>query len=69
MEHSKNYSKVKLWYSMKMWNETRVRNAVKMGWITKEEFAEITGKITNERSVRRQKRVKIRSDYVLDRVA
>ena len=42
MEHSKNYSKVKLWYSMKMWNETRVRNA--MGWITKEEFAEITGK-------------------------
>lgn len=44
MEHSKNYSKVNLWYSMKMWNETRVRNAVKMGWITKEEFAEITGK-------------------------
>ena len=38
MEHSK------LWHSMKMWNETRVRNAVKMGWITKEEFAEITGK-------------------------
>ena len=37
MEHSKNYSKVKLWYSMKMWN-------VKMGWITKEEFTEITGK-------------------------
>ena len=68
MEHSKNYSKVKLWYSMKMWNETRVRNAVKMGWITKEEFAEITGK-DYERSVRRQKRVKIRSDYVLDRVA
>ena len=44
MEHSKNYSKVKLWYSMKMWNETRVRNAVKMGWITKEESSEITGK-------------------------
>ena len=35
MEHSKNYSKVKLWHSMKMWNETRVRNAV---------FAEIAGK-------------------------
>lgn len=44
MEHSKNYSKVKLWYCMKMWNETKVRNAVKMSWITKEEFAEITGK-------------------------
>lgn len=44
MEHSKNYSKVKRWYSLKMWNEIRVRNAVKMGWITKEEFKEITGK-------------------------
>ena len=44
MEHSKNYDKVKRYYSMKMWNETRVRNAVKMDWITKEEFTEITGK-------------------------
>lgn len=44
MEHSKNYSNVKHWYSMKVWSETRVRNAVKMGWITKEEFKEITGK-------------------------
>jgi len=43
MEHSKNYSKVKRWYDMGMWNETRVRNAVKMGWITEEEFTEITG--------------------------
>lgn len=43
MEHSKNYSKVKRWYDMGMWNETRVRNAVKMGWVTEEEFAEITG--------------------------
>ena len=42
--YSQDNSKVKLWHSMKMWNETRVRNAVKMGWITKEEFAEITGK-------------------------
>lgn len=44
MKHSKNYSKVKTWYDMGMWNETRVRNAVKMGWITEEEFKEITGK-------------------------
>ena len=44
MEHSKNYSKVKLWYRMKMWNETKVRNAVKKAWITKEEIAQITGK-------------------------
>lgn len=43
MEHSKNYDKVKRWYEMKMWNEARVCNAVKMLWITKEEFKEITG--------------------------
>lgn len=44
MEHSKNYSKVKRWWDMKMWNETRVRNAVKMNWITEAEFKEITDK-------------------------
>lgn len=43
MEHSNNYDKVKRYYSLKMWNETRVRNAVVMGWITEEEFTEITG--------------------------
>lgn len=43
MEHSKNYKKVKKYYDMGMWSETRVRNAVKMGWITPEEFKEITG--------------------------
>ena len=43
MIHSKNYDKVKRWYDMKMWNEVRVRNAVKMLWITEEEFKEITG--------------------------
>lgn len=26
MEHSKNYNKIKRWYDMGMWNETRVRN-------------------------------------------
>ncbi len=44
MEHSSNYEKVRGYYSMKLWNETRVRNAVKMGWITQAEFEEITGK-------------------------
>lgn len=44
MEHSSNYEKVRGYYSMKLWNETRVRNAVKMGWITQAEFKEITGK-------------------------
>lgn len=42
--HSENFEKVKRFYTLKVWNETRVRNAVKMNWITEEEFAEITGK-------------------------
>ena len=29
---------------MRMWNEARVRNAVKMLWITEAEFKEITDK-------------------------
>ena len=44
MDHSKNYEKVKRWHDMKMWNETRVRSAVVMEWITQDEFKEITGK-------------------------
>lgn len=43
MEQSSNYNKVKLWFNMKMWNQTRVLNAVKMGWITEAEFKEIIG--------------------------
>ncbi|MCB6328231.1 XkdX family protein [Blautia faecis] len=43
MMHSENFEKVKRFYILKVWNETRVRNAVKMGWITEEEFTEITG--------------------------
>lgn len=42
--HSENFEKVKRFYILKVWNETRVRNAVKMNWITEEEFTEITGK-------------------------
>ena len=41
--HSDNFEKVKRFYTLKVWNETRVRNAVKMGWITEDEFTEITG--------------------------
>ena len=44
MEHSKNYDKVRGYYNKKLWDVTRVRNAVKMGWITEAEFQEITGK-------------------------
>ena len=31
-------------YNLGMWNEVRVRNAVKKNWITEEEFKEITDK-------------------------
>ena len=41
--HSDNFEKVKRFYTLTVWNETRVRNAVNMGWITEEEFSEITG--------------------------
>mgnify|MGYP000770325020 CR=1 FL=1 len=44
MRRSKNFDKVKRYYNMGMWNEMRVRNAVKMNWITEEEFKEITDK-------------------------
>ncbi|MCC8084602.1 MAG: XkdX family protein [Clostridium sp.] len=43
MAYSKNYANVKKWYNMGMWSEARVRNAVVMGWITEDEFKEITG--------------------------
>ena len=36
------FEKIKGWYP-KLWNETMVRNAVKKGIITKDEFKEITG--------------------------
>lgn len=36
------FEKIKGWYP-KLWNETMVRNAVKKGIITEDEFKEITG--------------------------
>lgn len=42
--HSKNFAKVERYYNLGMWNEAQVRNAVVKGWITEEEFLEITGK-------------------------
>ena len=43
MEHSKKFEKVKEFYDTGRWNIYRVANAVVMGWITAEEFEEITG--------------------------
>ena len=48
-EHSKYYQKVKTYYEKYLagqpggWTLAMVRNAVVKGWITEEEFKEITG--------------------------
>ena len=44
MTYSKKFDTVKKYYDLKVWNETRVRNAVVKNWITAEEFEEIVGK-------------------------
>lgn len=43
MSHSKNFEKIKNWYSRKMWSLEQCKNAVKKGMITAQEFTEITG--------------------------
>ena len=48
MEYSKNFDKVKKYYTTfykgkRMWDEDRVRNAVVKKMITPEEYEEITG--------------------------
>ena len=49
MTHSKNYEKVKRYYNTfkangsRMWTIGMVKNAVVKGWITVEEYKEITG--------------------------
>ena len=43
MEHSKKFEKVKTYYDRGVWTIDMVRNAVVKGWITEEEFTEITG--------------------------
>lgn len=37
------FEKVKYYYEHSLWGITRVRNAVKMKWITTEEYSLITG--------------------------
>jgi len=48
MKMSKKYELVKNYYDNGLWNLTRVRNAVIKGWITEEEFKEITGQSYDE---------------------
>jgi len=40
---SKKFEKVKQYYDEGLWNKARVRNAVVKGWITADEYMEITG--------------------------
>ncbi len=42
-EHSKNYEKVKRYYDRGLWPKEWVHDAVGKGWITAEEYKEITG--------------------------
>ena len=43
MEHSKNFEKVKGYYDMGLWSKAKARSAVTKGWITADEYKEITG--------------------------
>lgn len=41
---SKHFERVKTYYNRGLWTIEQVRNAVIKGWITAEEFEEITGR-------------------------
>jgi hypothetical protein len=43
-KHSKYFEKVKEHYDSENWDLKKVKEAVESGWITKEEFKEITSK-------------------------
>ena len=45
--HSKNFEKVKMYYDKGLWSKAKVAQAVVKGWITAEEFQEITGEPYN----------------------
>ena len=42
---SKKYNKVKTYYDENLWSKRQVHDAVEHGWITPEEYQEITGEI------------------------
>lgn len=43
MNHSPKFQTVKEYWDRKVWSEYRVKMAVVKGWITADEYAEITG--------------------------
>ena len=47
MEHSPKYEQVKSFYEEGLWSKNAVKNAVKKGWITADEYEEITGEPYN----------------------
>lgn len=44
-EHSEKFNFVKDCYDSGRWKKKAVRNAVERGWITAEEYEEITGEV------------------------
>ena len=44
VEHSKKYETIKHYYDAGLWCAARVRAVVAHGWITPDEFTEITGR-------------------------
>jgi len=44
-EHSAKFDLVKTFYETGQWGKKAVKNAVKHGWITAEEYTEITGEV------------------------
>lgn len=44
-EHSERFELVKGYYDSGAWKKKAVRNAVLRGWITAEEYQEITGEV------------------------
>ena len=47
MAKSKKYAKVKYYYDNGLWDISKVGDAVVHGWITAEEYEEITGQVYN----------------------
>lgn len=46
-EHSEKFELVKGYYDSGQWKKKAVRNAVVYGWITANEYEEITGEVYN----------------------
>lgn len=44
-EYSERFWDIKEWYDTGKWKKKAVRNAVARGWITADEYEEITGEV------------------------